>query len=82
LKYKIYQEFVDHSKIGAMNVVDKMILPMNPNCPKKEQTFMFTNIYFSFVDNSVEETDLIELLKYKGTDYSKFNKKKSKTINN
>lgn len=43
---------------------------------------MFTNIYFSFVDNSVEETDLIELLKYKGNDYSKFNKKKSKTINN
>ena len=65
-----------------MNVVDKLIMPMNPNCPKKEQTFMFTNIYFSFVENMFEENDFIELLKSSGSDYSKFNKKKSKITNN
>lgn len=65
-----------------MNVVDKMIIPMNPNCPKKQQTFMFTNIYFSYVDNSLEEKDLIDLLKSNGSDYTKFNKKKAKSISN
>ena len=59
-----------------------MIVPINPNCPKKQQTFMFTNIYFSFVDNALEEKDLVELLKTNGVDYSKFNKKKAKAVNN
>ena len=59
-----------------------MIIPMNPNCPKSQQTFFFTNIYFSYVDNALEESDLIELLKSNGADYSRFNKKKAKKINN
>jgi hypothetical protein len=34
LKFKIYQEFIDHAKLGALNIVERQILPINPNCPK------------------------------------------------
>ncbi len=57
-------------------------MPINPNCPKNQQTFMFTNLYFSYVDNAMEEKDLVELLKANGADYAKLNKKKAKAVNN
>jgi len=73
---------VDHSKVGAMSIIDKQVCPMNPNCPKNEQTFLFTNIYFSLVDNSYEEKDFIEMLKSHGNNFVKFGKKESKNVNN
>lgn len=68
--------------MGAISIIDKQIQPINPNSPKKQQTFLFTNIYFSFVDNSFEEKDLMDLLKSNGNDFTKYNKKKSKAVNN
>lgn len=65
-----------------MNIIDKQIPPMNPNCPKKDQTFLFTNIYFSFIDNSFEEKDFVDMLQSNESGMSKFNRKDSKAVNN
>lgn len=65
-----------------MNIIDKQVCPMNPNCPKKEQTYLFTNIYFSLIDNSFEEKDFVEMLKSNGNNFLRLGKKESKIVNN
>ena len=46
--YKIYFDFVDAAKKGAVAIVNKSIQALNPMDPEYQQVFVYNQIFFSF----------------------------------
>jgi protein TIF31 len=46
--FKIYYDFVEAAKKGAMTIVNKGITALNPMDPEKQQVFVYNYIFFSF----------------------------------
>ena len=45
--YKIYSDFVEAANEGAKAIVDNKFVALNPNEPRKQQVFVYNQIFFS-----------------------------------
>jgi len=67
---KVYYEFVENSKIGAVKIIEGNVQSLNPNDALEQQIFIYNNIFFSFcVDSPLDFSNLNILAYYYRRDY-------------
>lgn len=58
---KVYYEFVENSKIGAVKIIEGNVQSLNPNDALEQQIFIYNNIFFSFcVDSPLDFSETIK----------------------
>lgn len=69
---KVYYEFVENSKIGAVKIIEGNVQSLNPNDALEQQIFIYNNIFFSFcVDSPLDFSNLNLLAYYYRRDYKR-----------